>query len=93
MPTAITTLKNTKVSGQLWDNYYQGNDLLHKLKSNTLIFSGITKIMRGLEIGKDKVNVDNNEIQFLTGEDIFRFGINGYSYISENIYNKYKISI
>ena len=90
MPTAITILKNEIKINQNWDNYIQGNEILNKLDSKSIKIENISKIMRGLEIGKDKVNIGSKEITFLTGEDIFRYGIKSISYITENTYNEFK---
>ena len=90
MPTAITTLKNIKVEDQIWSNYFSDNKLLDKVNVGTISIGNISKIIRGLEIGKDKVSIGSKSIQFLTGEDVFRYGINSFSYISEEVYNEYK---
>ncbi len=90
MPTAITILKNKKCINQDWNNYIPGNNLINKICLNTILIKDISKIMRGLEIGKDKVLNSLNDIQFLTGEDIFRYGIKKYSFINKSTYQKYK---
>jgi type I restriction-modification system DNA methylase subunit len=90
MPTAITTLKNIKVEGQIWSNYFNDNKLIDKLNFGTISIGSISKIMRGLEIGKDKVNIGSKSIQFLTGEDVFRYGINSFSHITDEVYKQYK---
>jgi len=81
MPTAITTLINTKCENQDWNNYINNKDLIEKINSNSILIKDISKIMRGLEIGKNRVKNTTGSIQFLTGEDIFRYGIKSYSYI------------
>ncbi|MDP3313716.1 Eco57I restriction-modification methylase domain-containing protein [Lutibacter sp.] len=90
MPTAISILKNCTIKKQNWDKFITGNDLISKLDNNSIKLSEISKIMRGLEIGKDKVNIGNNDIEFLTGEDIFRYGIKSISSIPNSIYEEFK---
>lgn len=90
MPTAITTLRNTITNNQTWDNYLTNNYLIEKLSADSISIGETCKIMRGLEIGKDKVERDVSDIQFLCGEDIFRYGIYRYSYIDKGTNEKYK---
>ena len=90
MPTAISILWNNKKEGQSWDCFLPNNIIIDKINNDSIQFNNISKIMRGLEIGKDKVLDKKDEIQFLTGEDIYRYGIKHISYIDNNIYNEYK---
>ncbi|MBP1630254.1 MAG: restriction endonuclease subunit [Bacteroidetes bacterium] len=90
MPTAITILCNNKKVGQIWNCFLPNNIIIDKINNNSIQLNGISKIMRGLEIGKDKVLDEKDEIQFLTGEDIYRYGVKHISYIDKNIYNEYK---
>lgn len=90
MPTAISILKNYKIENQDWNNYIKGNNLLQKIELDCIKISEISKIMRGLEIGKDKVNLNEKDVKFLTGEDICRYGIKSISYISNEVYNEFK---
>ena len=64
--------------------------MIEKLNLESLLIKEISKIMRGLEIGKDKVLSTINDIQFLTGEDIYRYGVKSFSYIDNITYNNYK---
>ncbi|NJY62867.1 N-6 DNA methylase [Salinimicrobium sp. CDJ15-81-2] len=89
MPTAITTLQKERIKNQSWKNFIPGGAILEKLESNSVKIGEVALIMRGLEIGKDKVSKTNGEIPFLTGEDVDRFGVKSTSYISEAIYNEY----
>jgi len=90
MPTAITTLIKIKIEGQNWNRFIVGNDLIEKINLNSTVIQDISKIMRGLEIGKDKVLDEFNDIQFITGEDIYRYGIKNYSFIDTLTYESYK---
>ena len=82
MPTAITILKKEQNLNQEWENFLPGNSILIRIKNNSINLNEIVKIMRGLEIGKDKVNLGQKFKQFLTGEDVFRYGIKNYSFIN-----------
>jgi type I restriction-modification system DNA methylase subunit len=90
MPTAITILRNQKENNQNWDSFINGADLITVIDNNSIKISEISKIMRGLEIGKDKVNISNNEVKFLTGEDISRYYVKNFSFISNTIFEEYK---
>ncbi|MCK9199414.1 MAG: BREX-1 system adenine-specific DNA-methyltransferase PglX, partial [Bacilli bacterium] len=83
MPTAISILWNNKKEGQCWNCFMPNNIIIDKINNNSIQLNGISKIMRGLEIGKDKVLDEKDEIQFLTGEDIFRYGVKHISYIDK----------
>jgi type I restriction-modification system DNA methylase subunit/REP element-mobilizing transposase RayT len=90
MPTAITTLRKEKKEKQNWSDLLPNNELINKICKNTVTVEGISKIMRGLEIGKDKIIKNKSDVQILSGEDIYRYGIFNYRYISNNIYEEYK---
>lgn len=90
MPTAISIFIKKKMKNQKNVFSLENDSVISKMKNNSLTISEITKIMRGLEIGKDKVTSLIDSIQFLTGEDIYRYGIHKYSYISNEIYDSYK---
>ena len=90
MPTAITTLSKRKNDNQKWKDFLPNNYLIEKIKSNSIELDNISKIKRGLEIGKDKVLYIKNDIQFLVGESIYRYGIKKYCYIDNDTYNEYK---
>ncbi len=90
MPTAITILTKEKIENQNWEQFSPDNALVSKINQNSIFLQDISNIMRGLEIGKDKVYDFKGNIQFLTGEDIFRYGINNFSSISTKIFNEFK---
>ena len=90
MPTAITTLIKTKCDNQNWNTFISDNDLIQKINYNSKFIKEISTIMRGLEIGKDKVYNNRNDIQFITGEDIYRYGVKNFSYIDEITYKKFQ---
>ncbi|MDD2413382.1 MAG: TaqI-like C-terminal specificity domain-containing protein, partial [Bacteroidales bacterium] len=91
MPTTITVLKNNKLDNkQNWQNLIPNNNIINTLNNNTIQLLEISKIMRGLEIGKDKVCKKTGDIKLLTGEDVFRYGISSYSYINQSTYDEHK---
>lgn len=89
MPTAITTMIKIKDQHQQWSNFLNESNLISKITDNSIHLGSVVKIMRGFEIGKDKVNIGNKDLQFLSGEDINRYGINNFSYINNEIYKLY----
>lgn len=90
IPTAITTLSKEKKNIQKWDDFLPNNNIIERITDNTSPLKNITKIQRGLELGKDKVLDYKSDIQFLVGENIFRYGIKEFSYIDNTTYNKFK---
>ena len=90
MPTAITTLKKEEKENQNWNDFLPNSELLDKICRNTVTIENISRIMRGLEIGKDKIIKNKSDIQILSGEDIYRYGVFNYSYINSNTYETFK---
>lgn len=90
MPTSISVLLKTKKENQAWSCFLPNNNIIDKINTNSIMLKHISNIMRGLEIGKDKVTLINDDYKILTGEDVFRYGIKQISYINSDIYNEYK---
>ena len=90
IPTAITTLIKNNNSTQNWSDFIPESKLIYKLNNQSLKIKEISTIMRGLEIGKNKVLEDKQNIRFLTGENISRYNIKNYSYITDEIYEEFK---
>lgn len=90
IPTAITTLRKNNSKKQNWNDFIKESDLINKLNNKTLKINEIANIMRGLEIGKDKVFQEKQSIRFLTGENIGRYFIKNYSYIKNEVYQEFK---
>ena len=91
MPTAIVVAYKKKNNKQDWNNYIPGGNLINKIEKNSTLLSSVSKIKRGLEIGKDKVfNFDSNKVRILTGEDVSRYQIKQYQSISFETYNDFK---
>ena len=91
MPTAIVIACKKKGENQNWDKFIPGGKLISKIENNSIKLSTLSKIKRGLEIGKDKVTkFSKNDINILTGEDISRYQIKQYKSISIEIYQEYK---
>ncbi|MCB9359747.1 MAG: N-6 DNA methylase [Flavobacteriales bacterium] len=91
MPTAIVVAIKNKVKNQDWNKYIPGGNLINKIEDNSILLSSISKIKRGLEIGKDKVfDFDLNQVKILTGEDVSRYQIKQYQSISSETFEEYK---
>jgi len=90
MPTAILTIKNRKIAEQKWDDFIDGFKIISKLERDSTYLETISKIRRGIEIGKDKIIDDKSGIEIITGEDISRYAINHISYIKPEVYENFK---
>ncbi|MEO9571880.1 MAG: TaqI-like C-terminal specificity domain-containing protein [Polaribacter sp.] len=91
MPTAIVVANKFKVNNQDWNRFIPNGILINKIKKDSIELEKITKIKRGLEIGKDKVNEFNSsDIKIITGEDVARYNIRKYQSILSETYNNYK---
>ena len=91
MPTAIVVAKKIKVAFQKWNSFIPGGEITSKIEKDTVLLSTISKIKRGLEIGKDKVaSYGIGSVKIITGEDVERYGIKNYHGISELVYSEYK---
>ena len=88
MPTTIFI--GNKYATSTWNFEDKNNDfsLLEKIEKNTVPISKISKIMRGLELGRDKINA-NGDIPFITGSNICQYGITKLSYIDEETLNNF----
>ena len=51
------------------------------MELNSFKIGEFTRIMRGLEIGKDIIDL-KGDVKIISGEDISRYGINSYGFIS-----------
>ena len=91
MPTAIVVAIKDKVKHQDWNKYIPGGNLINKIEANSILLSSISRIKRGLEIGKDKVfGLNLSGINIITGEDVARYQIKQYQSISSETYNEFK---
>ncbi|WP_298767582.1 TaqI-like C-terminal specificity domain-containing protein [uncultured Polaribacter sp.] len=91
MPTAILIAEKSMNNNQIWDNFIPNGILINKIQKDSIYLSDLTKIKRGLEIGKDKVlEFDLSNIKIITGEDVARYLIKNYKSISKETYGKYK---
>lgn len=91
MPTAILIAEKSINNNQIWDNFIPNGVLINKIQKDSIYLSDLTKIKRGLEIGKDKVlEFDLSNVKVITGEDVARYLIKSYKSISSETYSKYK---
>lgn len=90
MPTTITIIKKEKKYHQNWNDFIPNISIISKLNQNSFSLGEIAKIMRGIEIGKDKVFEEKKTIQFLTGENIVRYGISHFSFIDNETFEAFK---
>ncbi|NJW51950.1 DUF7149 domain-containing protein [Salinimicrobium oceani] len=90
MPTAITILWKSINLNQSWQNFIPGGKVLKKISTDSILLEDVAQLIRGLEIGKDKISKENGDIEFLTGEDVMRYGVKRKSFISKEIFEEYK---
>ncbi len=81
MPTAIFIAKKNNSSIWFFSDYEEGNSLFTKIDRNSIPLKDISLIMRGLEIGKDKVYT-LGDVPFITGSNIQKYSIKSIKYIS-----------
>ncbi|MGC9331202.1 MAG: DUF7149 domain-containing protein [Bacteroidales bacterium] len=90
MPTAITSFTNHINTKNInWNNLFITNPISKKVRNNNKTLGEISKIKRGLEIGKNKTTSVPTEYKILTGEDIERYKIKNVHFIRSEIYEKY----
>jgi type I restriction-modification system DNA methylase subunit len=89
MPTAVIVTRKRKNVDQTWKQFIPGNGIISKIEYNGILIKNLSKIQRGLEIGKDKI-MKAGDVAILTGADISRYFINKIQFISNEIYNKFK---
>ena len=65
-----------------FDSMSKDFSILNKIENNTVPISQISKIMRGLEFGRDKL-VTSGDIQFITGSNICKYGITTSSFVDK----------
>lgn len=90
MPTAITFFRNKPNPNDVnWEDLFVTNPISKKMKSNTKLLGDISKIQRGLEIGKDKTIKTKTKYQLVTGEDIEKYNVKNIRFIDQETYNEY----
>ena len=90
MPTAITFFRNNiNQDNASWEDLFVANPISKKMKSSTKPLGDISKIQRGLEIGKDKTITTETEFQLVAGEDIEKYKVKKVRYIDQSTYNQF----
>lgn len=91
MPTAVIIgIKSTnKNNDWSFENVIPNINLIKKVENGSKFLSEISDIMRGFEIGRDKVNL-TGEIRFITGSDVRKWMISKIKFISKRIENEYQ---
>ena len=90
MPTAITFfIKRDNSLIKSWDDLFITNTISKKMKENSRFLGDISKIQRGLEIGKDKTTDNNSNYSIISGEDIERYLVKKTRYIDEQTYSQF----
>lgn len=90
MPTAITFFSKTKNQDKLkWRDLFVSNPITKKLKSGNKLLGEISKIQRGLEIGKKKTTQVETDYKLITGTDIEKYNVKTIRFITHDIYKDY----
>jgi type I restriction-modification system DNA methylase subunit len=88
MPTSVFIGKKDKNFEWRFENINAEFSLLKRIEENTISISQISKIMRGLEFGRDKIK-NSGEVPFISGSDICKYGITKTSYIDNKTLNEF----
>jgi adenine-specific DNA-methyltransferase len=90
MPTAITFFRNKPNSNEVsWEDLFVTNPVSKKIKANSKLLGDISKIQRGMEIGKSKTIKIPTNYPLITGEDIEKYKIKNIRYINQETYNEF----
>ncbi|MGD9707659.1 MAG: TaqI-like C-terminal specificity domain-containing protein [Candidatus Delongbacteria bacterium] len=91
MPTAVFIgMKNHNAkSNWNFEKLDPNSNLIQKIEKDSTKLSDISKIMRGFEIGRDKVK-EQGTIKIVTGSDIAKWHIKNTKYITREIERNFK---
>jgi hypothetical protein len=90
MPTAITFFENNINYNSLeWSDIFLNNPITQKIKFENTLLGDLSKIQRGLEIGKDKTSKEVDKHELVTGEDIEKYNVKNIRYINDITYNEF----
>lgn len=90
MPTAITFFRNKPNLNEVnWEDLFVTNPISKKMKSKTKLLGEVSKIQRGLEIGKDKTLKSKTKFQLITGEDIEKYNVKNIRFIDQTTYDEF----
>lgn len=94
MPTAIFIGKKNadKTSRWSFSDFEENSSILKNIETNSTLLSDISEIMRGFEIGRDKVS-SIGDIEFITGSDIEKWAIKEKKYISKEVAKEFEKDI
>lgn len=87
IPTATFIARKANAEWRFEDLYMDGN-LTHKITTDTVPLSSVSAIMRGFEIGRDKVS-STGLYKFLTGSDVSRYCYYKLSYINQSVLDSF----
>ncbi len=90
MPTAITFFQNKKDEVNIiWNDLFVSNPISKKIKNKNSLLGEVSKIQRGLEIGKDKTVKNQTNYEIISGEDIDRYVIKTKRFLEKNIFDNF----
>jgi len=85
MPTAVLIGIKSINENKSWsfESFIPNYSIIHKIEQNSTKLQDISIIMRGIEIGRDRVR-PSGDIKLITGSDVKKWAISKVSYISNN---------
>jgi hypothetical protein len=90
MPTSILIGKKAdNVKKWSFNQFIPNYSLISKIEKKSKSLDEIANILRGFEIGKNKVLL-NSDLEFITGSDVQKWGIKNIRYISKDTFKAYK---
>ncbi len=87
MPTS-TLITKKSVGNWKFEDLEENNSLIEKISSRHKLLKEISSIMRGFEIGRDKI-ATKGDFEILTGTNVQKYTHSYLSYISKEILEKY----
>jgi hypothetical protein len=88
MPTSVFIAKKDNNTEWKFEDISTEFSLLKKIEANTVPISQISKIMRGLEFGRNRIK-DVGDIPFISGSTICKYGITKISFIDKEILKEF----
>ncbi len=89
MPTSTILLKK-KHSPWSFDSIISGGNIISKMEKNSKTLADITKIQRGLEIGRNVISKEGGDVRLITGSDVVRYVYKSSSYVSQDILEEFQ---
>ena len=91
MPTSTILLsKETKANWSFDDLMGNSNSIIRKMGLNSIPLSGISRMQRGFEVGRDRVTKDKGKYRFLTGTNVEKYCYKSVSYVGQDVVDEFR---